>query len=153
MSYTPTTWTTGDTITATKLNKMEQGIAGAGGALICNTTYNNNNAAYTLDTTAGDIYDALLAGKPVYIRYQYGGPENYSGTMSFAQVVRFSNYNYDETLSIYATRCYIGQISSTPAMGSPSVIRYRASGLDGYPTSPTISGVVQASLWVETGEG
>ena len=32
MSYTPTTWTTGDTITATKLNKMEQGIAGAGGA-------------------------------------------------------------------------------------------------------------------------
>ena len=31
MSYTPTTWTTGDTITATKLNKIEQGIAGAGG--------------------------------------------------------------------------------------------------------------------------
>ena len=31
MSYTPTTWTTGDTITATKLNKMEQGIASAGG--------------------------------------------------------------------------------------------------------------------------
>ena len=31
MSYTPTTWVTGDTITATKLNKMEQGIADAGG--------------------------------------------------------------------------------------------------------------------------
>lgn len=31
MSYTPTTWTTGDTITATALNKIEQGIAGAGG--------------------------------------------------------------------------------------------------------------------------
>lgn len=31
MSYTPTTWTTGDTITATKLNKIEQGIADAGG--------------------------------------------------------------------------------------------------------------------------
>ena len=31
MSYTPTTWTTGDTITATKLNKIEQGIANAGG--------------------------------------------------------------------------------------------------------------------------
>lgn len=30
MSYTPTTWTNGDTITAEKLNKMEQGIAGAG---------------------------------------------------------------------------------------------------------------------------
>ena len=33
MSYTPTTWTTGDTITATKLNKMEQGIANAGGGI------------------------------------------------------------------------------------------------------------------------
>lgn len=30
MSYTPTTWVTGDTITATKLNNMEQGIANAG---------------------------------------------------------------------------------------------------------------------------
>lgn len=30
MSYTPTTWTTGDTITATALNKIENGIADAG---------------------------------------------------------------------------------------------------------------------------
>lgn len=32
MSYTPTTWTTGDTITAQKMNKLEQGVANAGGA-------------------------------------------------------------------------------------------------------------------------
>ena len=31
MSYTKQTWTTGDTVTATKLNHMEDGIAGAGG--------------------------------------------------------------------------------------------------------------------------
>lgn len=30
MAYTPTEWATGDVITAQKLNKMEQGIAGAG---------------------------------------------------------------------------------------------------------------------------
>lgn len=30
-SYTPTTWATGDVITATKLNNIEQGIANAGG--------------------------------------------------------------------------------------------------------------------------
>lgn len=30
MSYTPTTWANGDTITAAKLNKMERGIAAAG---------------------------------------------------------------------------------------------------------------------------
>lgn len=29
MSYTPTTWQTGDTITAEALNNMESGIAGA----------------------------------------------------------------------------------------------------------------------------
>jgi len=31
MSYTPTTWATGDTITAQKMNKIEQGIMSAGG--------------------------------------------------------------------------------------------------------------------------
>ena len=30
MAYNPTEWATGDVITAQKLNKMEQGIAGAG---------------------------------------------------------------------------------------------------------------------------
>lgn len=33
MAYTPTTWTTGDTITATAMNKIENGIANAGGGL------------------------------------------------------------------------------------------------------------------------
>lgn len=31
MAYTPTNWVTGDTVTATKLNKLEQGVANAGG--------------------------------------------------------------------------------------------------------------------------
>lgn len=36
MSYTPTTWTTGDTITATALNKIENGVANAGSvATVC----------------------------------------------------------------------------------------------------------------------
>jgi len=44
MSYTPTVWQTGDTITATKLNKAEQGIAGA-----------TNHAVYNfMDFVSGD---------------------------------------------------------------------------------------------------
>lgn len=36
MAYTPTTWTTGDTITATAMNKIEQGIVNAGRiAVVC----------------------------------------------------------------------------------------------------------------------
>lgn len=34
MSYEPTQWKAGDTVTSAKLNKMEQGIASAGGANI-----------------------------------------------------------------------------------------------------------------------
>lgn len=34
MSYTPTTWTTGDTITASAMNKIENGIAGAGNNVV-----------------------------------------------------------------------------------------------------------------------
>lgn len=34
MAYTPNTWATGDTITAAKLNNMEQGIASAGGGIL-----------------------------------------------------------------------------------------------------------------------
>ena len=34
MSYTPTTWTTGDTITASAMNKIENGIASGGNNVI-----------------------------------------------------------------------------------------------------------------------
>lgn len=34
MTYEPTQWKAGDTVTSAKLNKIEQGIAGAGGANI-----------------------------------------------------------------------------------------------------------------------
>ena len=37
MSYEPTNWQTGDIVTSTKLNKLEQGVAnaGGGGVLVC----------------------------------------------------------------------------------------------------------------------
>ena len=34
MSYIPTQWNSGDTVTSAKLNKMESGIANAGGFLV-----------------------------------------------------------------------------------------------------------------------
>lgn len=54
MSYTPTTWQTGDTITAAGLNKMEQGIANAG---VLAVTDNNR----TLDKTWQEIHDATFS--------------------------------------------------------------------------------------------
>ena len=69
MSYTPTNWTTGDTITATKLNKMEQGIANAGSAMVLTIT--TTLLSKTLNKTFAEIYEALHNGTPCYIQYDY----------------------------------------------------------------------------------
>ncbi len=51
MSYTPTNWKAGDTVTSAKLNKMEQGIANGGEIQVVH--YNHG----TLDKTWQEIYD------------------------------------------------------------------------------------------------
>ena len=57
MGYTPTTWTTGDTITATALNKIENGIAGAGGYdLIIKGTYGSETVS-DYEILEGNILD------------------------------------------------------------------------------------------------
>ena len=67
MSYTPNTWATGDTITAEKLNNMEQGIAGAGGVFLVNMDMDTT----TLDKTWQEIYDAAAAGQEVIATYGF----------------------------------------------------------------------------------
>ena len=61
MSYTPTEWKSGDTITSAKLNKIEQGIAaggggGGGGVLVVGVDWDVDNG--TLDKTWSEIYTA-----------------------------------------------------------------------------------------------
>lgn len=139
MAYVEHEWVNGETITAAKLNNIEEGIteaaqSGGGGVLICNSSYDDDNDNYVLDKTAGEIYDALLAGTPVYIKYQYGTPtETYEGTLYLAPVIRFTNYNYTHDLKIYASRPSTGVVSNTATVGLPGVLTYTASGLDEYP--------------------
>lgn len=61
MAYEPTTWASGDTITSTKLNKIEQGIANGGGVFLVNGS-TDNSGTVTLDKTAGEIWSALQNG-------------------------------------------------------------------------------------------
>ena len=65
MSYTPTTWTTGDTITATKLNKIEQGIADSGGGGYDAEVhiYHDNNSEHDYEFTIISGSFADLASK------------------------------------------------------------------------------------------
>lgn len=70
MSYTPTQWSTGDTITAEKLNKLENGIANSGGSLIVNITQDDG---LVMDKTFGDIWDAFTGGSTIRFQYIDGG--------------------------------------------------------------------------------
>jgi len=68
MSYTPTTWTTGDTITATALNKIENGIASAGGGVNGLVT----DTSDTLDKTYNEIMAMVSAGAIPFIIFSDG---------------------------------------------------------------------------------
>ena len=73
MSYTPTTWTTGDTITATAMNKIENGIANAGGGfdLVIKMSTLTPESYSTFEVVSGDtaenLYDKLMDGTPLTI--------------------------------------------------------------------------------------
>ena len=56
MSYTPTNWKSGDVVTSTKLNKIEQELA-KGGVLVCTM----DGQTMALDKTWQEIADAGFA--------------------------------------------------------------------------------------------
>lgn len=136
MSYTPTTWATGDTITASAMNKIENGIANAGGALICNC--NDVGGDMTLDKTVQEIYDALISGTPAYIKYQYGVlGTDYIGHLILAPIVKIYNYNDTGLIRIIAIKGFMQIVSSLPDVAGPATLIFTAGGLNEYPTFRT----------------
>ena len=66
MSYTPTSWNTGDTITAAAMNKIENGIASAeasGGYDAEVIVYHDNNSSHDYEFTIVSGSFASLAAK------------------------------------------------------------------------------------------
>lgn len=99
MSYTPTTWTTGDTITATALNKIEQGIASAGGGgapLVVTVT--ESGADLICDATFNDVKDAMDANESVY--FDLTGASDWDNCYSLA--LGYSNSTYGVTTVVNA---------------------------------------------------
>jgi len=67
MSYTPTTWQTGDIITAAKLNNMEQGIAGNNLVFIESEIVDNNGVlSLILKANFNELSELLSNGKILY---------------------------------------------------------------------------------------
>ena len=116
MSYTPTTWETGDTITAVKLNNMESGISGAGGNLVVVAT--EDGGYLTLDKTGQEILDALEAGMRAVI--VYGSIEG-----ERVQQMELSNVAYDSDSAKYVFRFYDYEFTG---------IVFSCSALSGYPS-------------------
>lgn len=83
MSYTPTEWKAGDTVTSTKLNKIEQGIVTASsnsGIFIVEVKSNESDHKLYLNITVGELNSAFESGKIVYIHLgaEFTGLDTYS---------------------------------------------------------------------------
>lgn len=129
MSYTKQTWATGDTITAAKLNHMEDGIAG-GGALIVTVTTTEGTDDLVMDKTAQEIYDALTSGTPVFCSRSDGTPTtSYESSTHFDIITDIYGYNYDANLKVIV----IKSLRGVNFAAYPSVAIFQAEGLADYP--------------------
>ena len=68
MSYVKTTWSSSDVVTVENLNKIEQGIynaaSGSGDVIFLTVP----RTTYQLNMTMGEIGEAFLAGKTIWIK-------------------------------------------------------------------------------------
>lgn len=92
MSYTPTTWQTGDTITAEKLNNMESGIAEANKFdMLVNATVTvlaDASTTISCDKTVNEVETALSFGKNVGM-YIIVDESLYTGGRSWKSFAKF----------------------------------------------------------------
>lgn len=99
MTYTKNTWTTGDTVTAAKLNNMEDGIA-AGGVMIVEVE--GINGMLTADHTFAEIFEAMNGGTPVFLHIASEDDlEAWATASQFYPVVLA--YKYDDVFRIAAS--------------------------------------------------
>lgn len=130
MAYTPTTWATGDTVTATKMNKLEQGVANAGSAVIIT----DNGTA--LDKTYAEIYNLVHSGTPCYIFYEYNEPTDLDSDYSYSALLMpiVRAYKYEGVYRIFASVAVPYGNSSNTNAGAPCLYTYTATNSASYPT-------------------
>lgn len=68
MAYEKTEWKNGDTITAEKLNHMEDGIAEGGGRMVVTASpESSESTTFVLDKTWQEINDAFINGTSIIV--------------------------------------------------------------------------------------
>lgn len=75
MAYTKQTWTTGDTVTASKLNHMEDGIAEGGGGASWDAVIRLVHAANSNQDSPSSLTPSIASGTfaDLYEKYDNGG--------------------------------------------------------------------------------
>lgn len=91
MSYEPHQWVAGETVTPSKLNHIEQGIANGGGGVLFVTDDGNG----TLSHTWQEVADAIENNQMVFLKEVLGGARSINGTIYFdylGGIVEYSLY-------------------------------------------------------------
>lgn len=103
MSYTPTTWATGDTITAEKLNKIEQGVSNAGG-------FDYDLIIETVSTSAGFVPSNLAVTKGNILDCEEivanGGVVN--GLLIIKEQASWTSGNTNRSIKLYPLNYWFG---------------------------------------------
>lgn len=110
MSYTKTTWATGDVVTSTKLNNIENGVSFAQPVMMTGTW---DEGVCTFDMTYQEIYDAVVSGQLVAAKV-VGGNDYYVGFVSQIGVASGS-VNAKIIIAGNITSCYGDSASDYPS--------------------------------------
>lgn len=120
MSYTPTTWANGDTITAQKMNNIEQGIVdassgGGGGVVVIPTTgvYSDETARISSVTaiSATAVPNVLTAGKIPVLLITFSvdyGDGTILGTVRHAFTFLKEAYDYNDAGVVVSSYSFRG---------------------------------------------
>lgn len=101
MSYTPTNWQTGDTVTAEKLNNMESGIAAAVNPFVVTLTPTAQDFSGVMDKTVGEIFEAYQNGKRLLFSLVAGVGTHYDVELTNVNTDADSLYpSFNATLTV-----------------------------------------------------
>ena len=89
MSYEPTQWSAGDTVTSAKLNKIEQGISNNSSVEVIEMTATENG--FVFSKTAKEIANLMKSGKLIFVRYYQEGDNTYYCINLYINAMQKSN--------------------------------------------------------------
>ncbi len=132
MTYSKNIWKNGDTITAEKLNNIEDGIADSMFVEIPCTVSEGSSTYYTLGKTWQEIYDLLQDGKILYFRHSkdFTDPPSSYSAFSFITIAAYTDARVYEGSLEYVVTSVGGTFRNASMM-----MNFKTTKANGYPTT------------------